>query len=539
MNVKRFLGRCMGGAFMALLLWILLPVQARAAAYSDVEGHWAAPAIERWSESGILKGYEDGRFGPDDPMTRAQLATVLYRLWGCEPREGLPYEDLDPGTWYYDALTTMERYEIALGRGEHIYPDERLTREEAFYMVGRALGFSDSLEEELREIEKISDWEEIDLPYFKCIRVMMSQGALNGSSDGKFHPKDPVTRAQVITVIDNIFDICINKPGEYTLQCSQVALVLCGDVQMTYTGKRLGYGYEATVYMMAGVGPGGVKIVRDPEPKDRHLGVEVKGVKEGEADPWVQDYSDQELAVNSHERLLDLEHEWSNLHLLFAGGIGTKTYPYQIKTGEQFLNLSKLRFSLYTPQGQRGYYAELCNDITLPKNQVQQGYVTNIALDGKGHTVTVALEGEFAIENRYFGVFQQLTGDISNLNLVGRMDVKLKDAKSVKKQFDYAGTAMIWVGALAGEMTGTLSNCTVSVDTNFHYEDKWAEIISLGSVAGTVKGQLANCAFAGDMEAVCASNELLEIHVGGLAGHTEGSLMSCAFTGNIGVDSIS
>ena len=135
MKGKRFLGHWAGGVLMVLMMCAFLPTEARAASYSDVEGHWAQPAIERWSESGVLRGYEDGRFGPDDPMTRAESATVIYRIWGCQPREGLPYADLDPNAWYYDALTTMEHYEIALGRGDHIYPNEKLTREEACSMI--------------------------------------------------------------------------------------------------------------------------------------------------------------------------------------------------------------------------------------------------------------------------------------------------------------------------------------------------------------------------------------------------------------------
>lgn len=46
----------------------------------DITGHWAEKAIRRCMERGLLKGYPDGRFGPDKPVTRAELATVLDRL---------------------------------------------------------------------------------------------------------------------------------------------------------------------------------------------------------------------------------------------------------------------------------------------------------------------------------------------------------------------------------------------------------------------------------------------------------------------------
>lgn len=46
----------------------------------DITGHWAEKAIRRCMERGLLKGYPDGSFGPDKPVTRAELATVLDRM---------------------------------------------------------------------------------------------------------------------------------------------------------------------------------------------------------------------------------------------------------------------------------------------------------------------------------------------------------------------------------------------------------------------------------------------------------------------------
>lgn len=550
MKGRRLFGHWVGGVLMAVVMCGFLPTEAKAASYSDVEGHWAQPAIERWSESGILKGYEDGRFGPNDPMTRAELATVLYRLWGCQPREGLPYEDLDPNAWYYDALTTMEHYEIALGRGDHIYPNERLTREEAFYMVGRALGFADKQEDIPRAIDNISDWEDIGAPYSKCIRDMFSEGALKGSDDGKFHPGDPVTRAQIITVIDNIFDVCISEPGEYTLQCSQVALVLCGDVKITYTGKGVSKrgisGYYITAYLMDGVGPRGVTMVRDPELGTKQLRVEVRGVKSVEPDqnatnnPWTCIGYDPYFTVGDQRGgMLSLERAASNCHMLFAGGIGTKTYPYRIQTEEQFLNLADLpSFSAYSG-GSRVNYVELCRDITLSPDRLLVGDVSNVSLDGKGHTVTFSLEGEIANESRYVGLFESFYGDISNLNLTGKVDMTLTDAKSVRRQYDYEGKGILRVGTLAGNLKGSVTNCTVSVDTTLRYGDKWAARISFGGIAGMAEGELADCAFEGNMTVACSGNEMLTLDVGGLVGLAEENLLGCKFTGTMTVDSTS
>lgn len=539
------------GAGLCLLAVLVCGSQrARAAEYSDVEGHWAREAIERWSDSGVLKGYDDGRFGPNDPVSRGQLSEILYRLWGCGPREGHSFPDVAEDAWYHDAVVTMNACGVALNQGKNMFPGQELTREEAFYMVGRALGFADKQEDIPRAIDNISDWEDIGAPYSKCIRDMFSEGALKGSDDGKFHPGDPVTRAQVITVIDNIFDVCISEPGEYTLQCSQVALVLCGDVKITYTGKGVSKrgisGYYITAYLMDGVGPRGVTMVRDPALGTKQLRVEVRGVKSVEPDqnatnnPWTCIGYDPYFTVGDQRGgMLSLERAASNCHMLFAGGIGTKTYPYRIQTEEQFLNLADLpSFSAYSG-GSRVNYVELCRDITLSPDRLLVGDVSNISLDGKGHTVTFSLEGEIANESRYVGLFESFYGDISNLNLAGKVDMTLTDAKSVRRQYDYEGKEAFQVGTLAGNLKGSVTNCTVSVDTTFRYGDKWAGSIDLGGIAGVAEGEFADCAFEGNMTVACSGNEMQTLDVGGFAGWMEGDLLGCKFTGTMTVDSTS
>ena len=69
-------------AAAALALAAASLVQSAAGApFSDTEGHWAQSAVEKWSgEYGVLNGYEDGSFHPDDPITRGAFAGILNRF---------------------------------------------------------------------------------------------------------------------------------------------------------------------------------------------------------------------------------------------------------------------------------------------------------------------------------------------------------------------------------------------------------------------------------------------------------------------------
>ena len=69
---------------MALAMVLtLLPVTALAVSYTDTGTHWASSAIDKWSGMGILQGY-DGKFRPNDPITRGEMAVIIDRIMGYQ-----------------------------------------------------------------------------------------------------------------------------------------------------------------------------------------------------------------------------------------------------------------------------------------------------------------------------------------------------------------------------------------------------------------------------------------------------------------------
>ena len=113
--------------------------------FNDVtEKDWYAMAVS-WAESkGIVTGYGDGKFGPNDVLTREQFATILYRY---AKMKGLGFT----GTWAFQ------------------------------------LSFDDASE--------VSDWA------YEAICWMTMQGIINGVGDNKLSPKGSATRAQVATML--------------------------------------------------------------------------------------------------------------------------------------------------------------------------------------------------------------------------------------------------------------------------------------------------------------------------------------------------
>ncbi|MBD2846366.1 S-layer homology domain-containing protein [Paenibacillus sp. IB182496] len=110
--------------------------------YADVaEGRWYTPGIVLASEAGLFDGYGDGRFRPDQPITRAELAAVIARYMGLTDRAPVVTDFADlQGHWAANLIEEIHRTGIAQGYLDGSFkPNAQLTREEAVTMINRLL----------------------------------------------------------------------------------------------------------------------------------------------------------------------------------------------------------------------------------------------------------------------------------------------------------------------------------------------------------------------------------------------------------------
>ena len=169
--------------------------------FDDVaEDAWYAPSVEFAVDRGLFRGVSETRFAPDSPMTRAMLATVLYRMEGAEAAGENPFSDVPNGVWYTDAVIWAAGAGVVRGNGVGFAPDANVTREQIATMLCRyaevrgldvsgrsALCFSDS--------DLVSDWAE------EAMEWAVSAGLFRGNADGSLNPRGNATRAQVAALL--------------------------------------------------------------------------------------------------------------------------------------------------------------------------------------------------------------------------------------------------------------------------------------------------------------------------------------------------
>jgi hypothetical protein len=225
-------------------------VSAQDGQFTDVpSNHWASSTINEWKKFNVISGVDNNSFAPDQPLTRAQMAQILTNLMGYKQKVTKDFADVSPSAWYFDAVQFATHAGTMTGTGENNFlPDENITREQLMTAMAIAFGIQPSAATaDFPDIASVSTWA---LSY---VNAMIAGGYVSGM-DGKINPKDIATRAQVITIIDNMVAAYNDQPLTYTGDVH-------GNVILRADGSTLS---DAIVYgnliVAEGVGEGAVTL---------------------------------------------------------------------------------------------------------------------------------------------------------------------------------------------------------------------------------------------------------------------------------------
>ena len=168
--------------------------------FADVpEGAWYYDAIRFVSENSLMGGYGNGQFGVNDNLSRAQLAQILFNREGRPVVNYLlQYGDVSTGTWYTEAVRWATSQGIVGGYGNGNFgPNDPITREQLAVMLWRYSGSPAATNKELH----FNDTDEISGFALEALRWAVENGVINGYGDGRLGPQGQATRAQTAQML--------------------------------------------------------------------------------------------------------------------------------------------------------------------------------------------------------------------------------------------------------------------------------------------------------------------------------------------------
>ena len=175
--------------------------------FNDVpEGYWAYDAIQYVYGEGLMAGTSGSTFSPEGTTTRGQIVTILWRLSGSPVvNYAMDYNDVDPAAYYAEAIRWATSEGIAGGYGGGLFgPDDPITREQLAVMLHRYAqheGYDVSIGEDTN-ILSYADAFTVSEYAVSALQWACGAGIISGTGDGStLTPQGEATRAQAAVIL--------------------------------------------------------------------------------------------------------------------------------------------------------------------------------------------------------------------------------------------------------------------------------------------------------------------------------------------------
>ena len=208
-------------------------VNRKAADFKDYNAKsWYAEAVSVAVDNGLLYGKSSTIIDPNGDMTRAEMAAIINRSFGCYVKADISkYTDVSKSKWYYDDVAMAVQMGTYNGRSNSaMAPDAPISRQEAMTVVARALeldydAYAKTDLSAFSDRSEISNWA---LPY---VRAMVGADYIHGR--GKvLAPLENITRAEFAQIFYNIIGTYIVSKGTYDKDIKGSVLIHTADVEL-------------------------------------------------------------------------------------------------------------------------------------------------------------------------------------------------------------------------------------------------------------------------------------------------------------------
>lgn len=171
--------------------------------YTDTENHFSKDAVDALSAKGIVNGYPDGTFAPDNQVTRAEFAAMICKLLGISTDESGVFADVAADDWFSGAVNALGSKGVITGYNSEFRPNDNISRQDAAVILKRVLTLKGASAAD--GAQSFDDGAEISDYAADSVADLAARGVIKGYN-GIFRPLDTVTRGEAAVMIYRILD---------------------------------------------------------------------------------------------------------------------------------------------------------------------------------------------------------------------------------------------------------------------------------------------------------------------------------------------
>ncbi|TXK67411.1 S-layer homology domain-containing protein, partial [Paenibacillus sp. N3.4] len=233
--------------FLAMILLMSIPVFPIYA--SDIDDHWANAQLKKWIGNGIINGYDDGTVRPDNPIDRAEFVTIVNRIFEFKRETDGGFTDVASTNWFSGDIAKAYRAGYISGYPDQTFrPKDEVTREDAAVILSRAFKLTGASS---NNRASFSDSDQIQGYAKAAIETLVENGYMKGYTDHSFKPRRAITRAEAVTIINQIVSEFYHAAGTYPPQRINGNAVI-NNPNVTLKDTHI----EGNLYLAEGIGSG-------------------------------------------------------------------------------------------------------------------------------------------------------------------------------------------------------------------------------------------------------------------------------------------
>lgn len=177
--------------------------------FTDITNHWAKDSIENLASKMVVNGVSENKFEPNRVVTRSEFAAMLSRAFGLLPKDAEikdMFKDIKSSNWFYENVYAAYEVGLVNGYSNHTFrPNAPISREEMIVMAIRGLELvNGSQSGKFSLLSTFSDSNKVGEFAKKSLSIAIDQNIVKGRTKITLAPKDKVTRAEAVAVIDRL-----------------------------------------------------------------------------------------------------------------------------------------------------------------------------------------------------------------------------------------------------------------------------------------------------------------------------------------------
>ena len=182
------------------------PEAAKTPSFKDVpSNHWAYSSVTTLAQKGIINGYDDDTFKPNNKVTREEFVKMIVGATGLVVADtACDFADVPENAWFYEYVASAFAAGVVSGIDETTFGVGRnITRQDVAVIAARILdylkpGAYTAAETTLTDIDSVSDYA------VQSVKLLNNMGIINGYDDGSFMPRNELTRAEAAAIISKL-----------------------------------------------------------------------------------------------------------------------------------------------------------------------------------------------------------------------------------------------------------------------------------------------------------------------------------------------